>query len=155
MGSLATWMAKVAALGLVMAVPAGASPTVAGAGKIRQLDIMLMVTSLRCRFGSDDFRHEYGQFTSRHLPSLNAASHALRSDMERRHGAAGARALLDRTSTTMANRYGQGHPWLTCADLRMVARSLAAVDGVATLEEAADQLLAPAASRAALALARR
>ena len=48
---------------------------------------------------------------------------------------------LARLSTTMANQYGQGHPWLTCGELKTVARSLSQVRGRATLEEAADQLL--------------
>ena len=155
MGSLGKWMVAGAALGMALGSPATASPSAEGAHKIRQLDIMLMVTSLRCRFGSDDFRHDYGRFTLRHMPALNAANRAIRADLERRHGVAGAGAMLDRTSTSMANRYGQGHPWLSCADLGMVARNLAEVEGLPTLEEAADQLLAPASSRAGLALARR
>ena len=42
----------------------------------------------------------------------------------------------------MANDYGAGHPWLDCHELKQVARNLAEIDGRATLEEAADQLLA-------------
>jgi hypothetical protein len=49
-------------------------------------------------------------------------------------------------STSMANSYGQGHPWLNCGQLKQVAKNLAKVDGRATLEEAADQLLARSGS---------
>jgi hypothetical protein len=113
-----------------------------GAEKLRRLDIMLMVTGLRCRATPDNFIADYGEFTSSHLQELNAANAELKSDMGRLYGTAGAQRALDRLSTTMANSYGQGHPWLSCADLKMVAHNLAAVHGRATLEEAADQLLA-------------
>lgn len=155
MGSLARMAAVIASAGLIFAAPASASPSAASAEKLRRLDIMLMVTSLRCRLGSDDFRHEYGSFSARHLPVLNAASNAMKADLESRHGPAGAHRALDRVSTSMANQYGQGHPWLGCGQLRMVARHLAEVEGAATLEEAADQLLASRASGAVLAYAGR
>jgi hypothetical protein len=42
----------------------------------------------------------------------------------------------------MANEYGQGHPWLSCGQLKQITRNLAQVKGTAPLIEAADQLLA-------------
>lgn len=155
MGKQRFWAALGAALALLAGVPAGADPGALGAEKLRRLDIMLMVTGLRCRTSADDFRAEYGAFTSRHLATLNKASDAMKSELARRFGEAGANRALDRISTTMANSYGQGHPWLSCAELRMVARNLAQVRGEATLIEAADQLLAPSGSMAQLAYARR
>lgn len=125
------------------------------AEQLRRLDIMLMVTGLRCRTGADDFRADYGRFTTRHITELNQASDSLKADMARRYGAAGAARALDRLSVTMANAYGQGHPWLSCADLKVVTRGLAEMRGTSALEEAADQLLAPAGSSAQLAYARR
>jgi hypothetical protein len=130
------------ALGLALVTPAQAAGPMSGAEKLRRLDIMLMVTGLRCRAGADNFTADYGEFTSSHLRELNEANAELKSDMAQRFGAAGAQRALDRLSTTMANGYGQGHPWLSCGDLKMVARNLAYVHGRATLEEAADQLLA-------------
>jgi hypothetical protein len=44
-------------------------------------------------------------------------------------------------SVVMANEYGNGHPWLSCHELRQVAQSLALVEGRETLVEAAGQLL--------------
>ncbi len=130
------------AVGLAMTAPAHAALPMSGAEKVRRLDIMLMVTSLRCRTTPDNFTADYGQFTTNELPTLNAAAAELKAELARRYGAAEAGRALDRLSTTMANGYGQGHPWLTCADLKMVAHNLAAVRGRATLEEAADQILA-------------
>jgi hypothetical protein len=143
MGLLGTSLLALAMLvmGLTMTSPAYAAGATDGAEKLRRLDIMLMVTGLRCRTTTDNFTADYGRFTSSHLRDLNAASDELKADLARRYGAAGAARALDRLSTTMANAYGNGHPWLNCRDLKEVARNLSAVHGRATLEEAADQLL--------------
>lgn len=123
------------AAGLSCASPALAQGSQSGAEKLRRLDIMLMVTSLRCRAGADDFVPDYAQFTRSHMSELNDAAAQLRVRFGER--------MLDRISTSMANQYGRGHPWLGCGELRMVARNLSQVRGTATLEEAADQLLSP------------
>jgi hypothetical protein len=116
------------------------------AEKLRRLDIMLMVTGLRCRTGADNFQADYGRFTTNHIAELNAASNSLKADMAKRYGAAGAARALDRLSTTMANQYGNGHPWLGCGQLKQVAQGLAAARGPAPLVEAADQLLGESGS---------
>lgn len=126
------------ALGAAMPAQAG---TAGNAEKLRRLDIMLMVTSLRCRATADNFSVEYGNFTTNHLAELNRASAELRADLSQRYGAAGSARALDRISTVMANNYGQGHPWLSCRDLKMVTGNLAIMRGNDTLVEAADQLL--------------
>ena len=127
------------------ALLATAMPAQAGSGsaaeKLLRLDIMLMVTGLRCRKSSDDFWSDYGRFTSRHIGTLNGANADLRSDMARRFGDKAGKRALDRMSVTMANQYGRGHPWLDCRQLKMVASNLAKVQGRETLVEAADQLL--------------
>ena len=129
------------AIMLTAVAPAQAAGSLDGAEKLRRLDIMLMVTSLRCRTGSDNFQAEYQNFTASHLPELNQASDELRQDMASRYGSAGSARALDRISTVMANAYGQGHPWLNCHDLKSVTSDLARARGRSTLEEAADQLL--------------
>lgn len=137
--------ACLAAVSILASVPANAGNS-SQAEKLRRLDIMLMVTGLRCRTTADNFQADYGRFTGNHLRELNAANASLRGEMARRHGAAGANRALDRLSTTMANSYGQGHPWLGCGELKMVTRHLAQAKGQAPLIEAADQLLAPSGS---------
>lgn len=132
----------------VAAVLAAASlltaPAMAGemskAEKLRRLDIMLMVTGLRCRTTVDNFQIDYGRFTTNHIGALNASARALKAELATRHGA-GAERALDRLSVTMANAYGQGHPWLNCNELKQVAQGLAEARGEAPLVEAADQLL--------------
>lgn len=137
----------VAAIGLAvgLAQPVRAAPTETFPGSeaetLRRLDIMLMVTGLRCRTTADNFTDDYARFTSRHMGELNAANRDLRTRLATRMGAAGAAKALDRMSVVMANEYGNGHPWLSCGELRQVTRSLALVQGHATLVEAAGQLL--------------
>ena len=48
--------------------------------QIRKLDIMLMVTSLRCRTGADDFQPQYRKFSAAHITSLNAAARKLEGE---------------------------------------------------------------------------
>ena len=136
--------AGIAALTLALPVPAHANSigrSGTGAEKLRKLDIMLMVTSLRCRTTADNFQADYAQFSANHLADLNAANRALKAELTAQYGSAGVDRALDRLSVVMANTYGQGHPWLDCHELKQVARSLADAHGMAPLEEAAAELL--------------
>lgn len=134
--------AALAALGLVCAMPAQAAAN-ADAEKLRRLNIMLMVTSLRCRTTPDNFQGEFQRFEAAHIGELNQAASDLRRGLVARYGAVGANRALDRISTGMANEYGQGHPWLGCAELKVTTRILTNMRGRDALIEAADQLLAP------------
>ena len=136
-------LAAMAALiiGLVVSSPVSAASEMSGAEKLRRLDVMLMVTGLRCRSTADNFTADYNRFTASHMTELNHANSELRAEWSARNGFAGADRALDRLSTTIANSYGQGHPWLDCAQLKMATRNLSQVSGRAALEEAADQLL--------------
>jgi hypothetical protein len=135
-------IAATAALTLAGAAPAHASAP-GEAEKLRKLDIMLMVTGLRCRTTPDDFRDDFAAFESAHMGELNGAAAQLRQDLVATAGVTGAARALDRISTGMANQYGQGHPWLDCAQLKQAARVLTQIKGRDTLVEAADQLLSP------------
>ena len=132
--------ACVAAAGMVLSVPAAAGG-VGQAEKIRRLDIMLMVTGLRCRTTRDNFQREYGRFTTNHIGELNAAARELRENYAERFGAGKADRALDKLSVQMANQYGQGHPWLNCGQLKQVASTLADMRGLSPLAEAANDLL--------------
>ena len=138
-GRKATAIAVMAAVALGGAMPAQASAP-GEAEKLRRLDIMLMVTGLRCRKTTEDFQPDYGRFTSNHLSELNAANADLRSELHAQGFENPVRAL-DQMSVTMANEYGNGHPWLDCAQLKQVAQGLADARGKDTLIEAAGQLL--------------
>jgi hypothetical protein len=140
--------ACVAAAGMVLSFPAAAGG-MGQAEKIRRLDIMLMVTGLRCRKGPDNFQREYGRFTTNHIGELNAAAHQLKADYAAKLGPAKADRALDKISVQMANQYGNGHPWLDCGQLKQVASTLADMRGLQPLVEAADDLLDSGAHRMA------
>ncbi|MGN6358274.1 MAG: S-adenosyl-L-homocysteine hydrolase [Novosphingobium sp.] len=131
--------AVLAAASLLTIAPAMAGD-MSKAEKLRRLDIMLMVTGLRCRTTADNFQVDYRRFTTNHIGELNASARALKAELVTRHGADAERAL-DRLSVTMANAYGQGHPWLNCNELKQVAQGLADARGEEPLVAAADQLL--------------
>ena len=141
MGIAQNLAAAAAVVGLLASVPASAG-SFEEAEKLRRLDIMLMVTGLRCRKTADNFQDDYGRFTTRHIATLNAASRQLQSQLATRVGPDQAARALDKMSVTMANTYGQGHPWPSCAQLKIAAQTLALAEGPAVLVEAADQLLA-------------
>jgi len=145
MGIAKNLAATLALTGLVAGAPAAANAP-GDAEKLRRLDIMLMVTGLRCRNTPDNFQADYGRFTTRHIATLNAATRQLQSQLAARVGAGQAVRALDRISVVMANTYGQGHPWLSCAQLKVAARGLAQAEGPEVLAEAADQLLASSGS---------
>ena len=132
--------ACVAAAGMALSFPAAAGG-MGQAEKIRRLDIMLMVTGLRCRTTRDNFQHEYGRFTTNHIGELNAAARELKADYAAKLGPAKAERALDKLSVQMANQYGQGHPWLDCGQLKQVASTLADMHGLQPLVEAANDLL--------------
>ena len=126
----------------VLAVPgvAQAGP-VDDAEALRKLDIMLMVTSLRCRTTKDDFQADYRRFSSNNLAALNAAARTLKADMVRKTGSRNAKRALDKMSVNMANQYGNGHPWLGCGELKQIARDLSKGSSAVQLSAAADELL--------------
>ncbi|MBX7483563.1 S-adenosyl-L-homocysteine hydrolase [Qipengyuania qiaonensis] len=112
------------------------------AENIRRLDIMLMVTSLRCRMGADDFQPHYREFSANHLSTLNTAARSLEAGLVAQHGARGAKRALDQISVRMANEYGQGHPWLGCGELKQITSDLAVSRDPAAVGFAATELLA-------------
>ena len=135
-------LATVAAAAAFALAPA---PAVANgpsdAENIRKLDIMLMVTSLRCRMGEHDFQPHYRDFSAAHLSTLNGAARQLESGLVANHGPKGAKRALDRISVGMANQYGQGHPWLECSDLKQITSELATSRDPSALKLAASELL--------------
>jgi hypothetical protein len=124
------------ALLLSSAIPAHAQDE-SPAEKMRRLDIMLMVTSLRCRSTDDNFQTDFAQFEGHHMKELNAAA----TDLRKKAGP-NADKVLDKMSTTIANKFGSGHPFLNCHELKELTHHLAEVDGSAALLEAAEKVFA-------------
>jgi hypothetical protein len=134
----------IAAAIVCMAMVASGGAAIAGpiskAEKLRRLDIMLMVTGLRCRAGGDDFQGDFAQFEAHHMAELNRAAQDLSRESAAPGGAPDTGAL-DRLSTAMANAYGAGHPWLGCHELKGLTHQLAQSDGEEPLIAAADETL--------------
>ena len=135
--------------------PAIAIESDADAQKVRQLNYMLMTSSLRCRFGEDDFQRDYVAFTSTHVRTIDAAGQRLKSGLVARYGARGGTRAFDRMNTSMANTYGSGHPWMECNELKQVTRDLAADRSEANLLQAADWLLSSDPGQSPYRVARR
>jgi hypothetical protein len=136
------WAAALAAVStLAMSVPAAAETTAAEAIKLRKLDIMLMVSSLRCRFGADNFQADYEQFSTNQNATMQAAFVTLRDDYTQRMGVPGAKKAIDTMSVAMANEYGQGHPWLGCGALKSMTQELAGTADRSHLLAVADDVL--------------
>ena len=128
---------------LTMPTIAQANPGVTEAENIRKLDIMLMVTSLRCRTGEHDSRQDYQRFTTNNIVHLNRAYEKMRTNLSARYGNHGSKRALDKISVGMANSYGNGHPWLGCAELKQVAVELSTARNQAQLSAEASRLLSP------------
>lgn len=142
-----------AVAGFVLAAALSSSPASANSGfedahSLRSLDIMLMVTSLRCRTGAHDFRGEYHRFSAANLEHLNEASNTLKRSFVANHGERNPARALDRMGVKIANSYGDGHPWLSCAELKDVARDLSHGSDAKSLARRARYLLNAARPRA-------
>lgn len=138
----AKWCAAALAAGAMLsAMPAAGQTEVEASTQLRRLDMMLMVTSLRCRFGADNFQASYEAFKRRHAATLRTAAEQSLSDMTRRMGRNGAIQAFDRLSTGMANSYGLGHPTMDCAQLKQAAANLLEIQGRPALVAAANSLL--------------
>lgn len=111
------------------------------AERLKKLDIMLMVSSLRCRYGAHNFRASYEAFNAKHRLKLNAAHRELKSSLVARLGPARGKKALDRIDVSMANQYGQGHPWLNCQELGETTERLAHSQAKSELLSTADYVL--------------
>jgi hypothetical protein len=114
------------AVGLAMAQPAQACWTggEVNAAKVANLNMMMMVTALRCRKGSDDFLSDYNAFVKNNNAVIGGQNAAVRSHFARTNGAKGADAAMDKFIIGIANSYGGGHGSMDCAALKDVAQEL-------------------------------
>ena len=138
-----TMMAALICAALTLPTTAIANDDTADAETVREFNLMLMATSLRCRTTRFDFRAEYEAFSRYNLHHLNRAHDVIRNGLTARLGQFQGQREFDRFDSDMANRYGGGHPWLNCAELRDVALWLAEPHDRATIIDVAWDLLYP------------
>jgi len=122
-----------------VAAPGCWSAQLVQAARLRQLDVMLMVGSLRCRSGAHDYRAAYDQFLMQHRPMLGKVNQQILAEMRSKLGSVGALDALDRASVRMANHYGEQAAY-GCRDLAEVTAALAE-SGPDALPKAADVLV--------------
>ena len=93
--------------------------------KIKHLTTMLMVTALRCRTEQSNFLAHYNKFVLKHNSLIGAQNALIRSNLRRTMGKRRAVSVSDNMSVGFANRYGNGHPTMNCAELSMFAQEMA------------------------------
>lgn len=128
MGQAGKWGSAVAVALFAVGQPAQACWTSGeeNAAKIANLNMMMMVTALRCRKGQDNFLAEYNAFVRNNNGVIGAQNAAVRSHFARIKGAAHADAAMDHYVIGIANSYGGGHPTMGCQELKTVAKDLSA-----------------------------
>ncbi|MFT3968620.1 MAG: hypothetical protein QM690_22365 [Sphingobium sp.] len=97
------------------------------AAQIREFDIMLMVSALRCQVKGTDFVADYNRFVTGHKTTLVSVNDEIRAHLNVEMGGKAALDAYDRLSTSMANRYGNGGGMEEdCEGLRAIAVNAAA-----------------------------
>lgn len=122
-----------------LAAPSCWSPELVQAARLRQLDVLLMVGSLRCRSSAQDYRAAYDRFLLRHRTLLGKVNQEILTEMRVKLGSVGALDALDKASVRMANQYGEQASY-GCSDLGEVTSALAD-SGPEALPNAADVLV--------------
>ena len=110
------------------------------AAKVRDLDTMLMVASLRCRHTNVGVLTAYNGYVVRQRKALVAVNDVLRN-----HYAGGdkkaAMNAYDNYVTKVANRYGAGAAGLDCEDMQSIVEAMGAeapqVDALVAVAERA------------------
>jgi hypothetical protein len=110
------------------------------AAKISNLNMMLMVTALRCRGGNDNFLAQYNKFVKTNNALLGSQNALIRAQFSKTVGLRGAETALDKLATGYANSYGAGHPTMNCHELKALATQVAEEkQDIASLSAIADR----------------
>lgn len=124
-------LTRFAAVLAILAVPAGAvqaqcwTEASVTAAKIRDMETMLMVASLRCRSGNPRMLSAYNAFIRQSRPALTQVNDQLRTHF----APAGGLNAYDRYVTSIANRYGAGAEGLDCGDFASILSAASAEGG--------------------------
>lgn len=111
---------------VLVATPARACWTNAeqDAARIANMNQMLMVSALRCRFGNDNFLSDYNRFVRQNNDVLADQHNIIKARYARTMGEKAAFAELDRFMIGLANYYGGGHGDPDCAKLEKLSNEL-------------------------------
>lgn len=86
--------------------------------QVKQFDIMLMVSTLRCRGKGMDFSADYNQFVINKRLVLRAMGDEIVRQFNRDMGGKAAFNAYDHLTVVMANKYGNGVDGADCGDIR-------------------------------------
>lgn len=128
---------KRAFLGLALASVAIGQPAMAAncwhravteAAQVKQFDIMLMVSTIRCFRKGVDFSADYNQFVRTKRSVLRAVGDEMIRHLNGSMGGKAAAMAYDRMSVVMANRFGDGVDGYECEDIRAMVVEANGVD---------------------------
>jgi hypothetical protein len=126
------------ALGAAMASPVQANGCwdrySVEAAQIRQFDIMLMVSSLRCQLKGVEFVRDYNAFVVSNRAVLIGANDAVLRHFNSGMGGQAALTAYDRFSTAIANSFGNADTAPDCATIKEMVIAATASDGLSTRE---------------------
>ena len=104
--------------------PASAAPcwkkVAVEAAQIRDFEMMLMVSALRCRSTGSNFLADYNRFIREKRDALTQVNDELREHFRSVVGPVGALGAYDNYVTSLANVYGAGAEGLACRDLQSI-----------------------------------
>lgn len=95
-------------------------PVAVEAAQIRDFEMMLMVSALRCRSTANNFLPAYNRFIREKRDALTQVNDELREHFRSVAGPLGALAAYDNYVTGLANVYGAGADGLACRDLQSI-----------------------------------
>lgn len=95
-------------------------PIAVEAAQIRDFEMMLMVSALRCRSTGSNFLAAYNRFIREKRDALTQVNDELREHFRSVAGPVGALGAYDNYVTQLANVYGAGADGLACRDLQSI-----------------------------------
>ena len=95
-------------------------PVAVEAAQIRDFEMMLMVSALRCRATGNNFLPAYNRFIREKRDALTQVNDELREHFRSVAGPIGALGAYDNYVTGLANIYGAGADGLACRDLQSI-----------------------------------
>ncbi|AEG48429.1 hypothetical protein Sphch_0734 [Sphingobium chlorophenolicum L-1] len=90
------------------------------AAQIRDFEMMLMVSALRCRTTGNNFLASYNRLIREKRDALTQVNDELREHFRSAAGPLGALGAYDNYVTSLANVYGAGAEGLACRDLQSI-----------------------------------
>lgn len=94
------------------------------AARIANMNQMLMVSALRCRFGQHNFLDNYNRFIRNNNDVLASQHHIIQGHYAKTAGHKAAFAELDKFMIGLSNYYGGGHGNPDCSKLEKLSHQL-------------------------------